>query len=617
MKSLKYETFLKYDRKIFKNKYKYLILFLIIYFVFLQNNSFISNHNNLNKNFFKENFFVIDSNNLKNVESHMYGFSVSKEGILTDNYYKKNKNYNDPDPEGVYIMVRKIKNKITINQDFYGAIGLFLYENKETGYFAVSNSFLLLEEHLVGKQNFTLNKDFADDFIIEGLCTPSINETLVKEITKIPSNVYITIDINQKSFNFYYIDYKENTIPLDSDEGLKIIDKWADKWGYIIRSLKKQTDNIRFDLSGGYDTRMVLALLLNSGINLNDILIYSFDDKLYVHEEDFKIASKISSKFGFKLNNLKFDDTGELFKTKDSLFVTLYSKLGFHKEFYFKKKFFYKPRFHFSGGGGEIIRGYPGKSIKKYIKVLSLNSLEIKGYEKEFHDSTLRLCNRSVELLKKKKTYNNDFEISNDLYYRGRTRAHYGTSAYEFFIANIYCIQPLIDSEIKKIKLDIKDRLALDITAYIYVRFAYDLINFPFEGKRILYKESIQKAKYLNKKFGYYKRKNNFKNYFYIDKKRKSPVSIPRDLEDNSDAIKYINKIIDSNKIYYYIHKLYKDSVYKWSLEYKNKTKFHPLRHIYSLLAVAKILEDIKLNYMKLGLSQKYNKGEIVKYLFD
>ena len=186
MKSLKYETFLKYDRKIFKNKYKYLILFLIIYFVFLQNNSFISNHNNLNKNFFKENFFVIDSNNLKNVESHMYGFSVSKEGILTDNYYKKNKNYNDPDPEGVYIMVRKIKNKITINQDFYGAIGLFLYENKETGYFALSNSFLLLEEHLVGKQNFTLNKDFADDFIIEGLCTPSINETLVKEITKIP-----------------------------------------------------------------------------------------------------------------------------------------------------------------------------------------------------------------------------------------------------------------------------------------------------------------------------------------------------------------------------------------------------------------------------------------------
>ena len=113
----------------------------------------------------------------------MYGFSVSKEGILTNNYYKKNF-YKNPYPEGIYIMIRKLKNEIQIKQDFYGSIGLYLYENKDTGYFAISNSFLLLEEHLVG--NFTLNKDFADDFIIEELCTPSIYETLIKEITKLP-----------------------------------------------------------------------------------------------------------------------------------------------------------------------------------------------------------------------------------------------------------------------------------------------------------------------------------------------------------------------------------------------------------------------------------------------
>ena len=31
-----------------------------------------------------ENFFVIDSNNVEKVESHMYGYSVSEKGILTD-----------------------------------------------------------------------------------------------------------------------------------------------------------------------------------------------------------------------------------------------------------------------------------------------------------------------------------------------------------------------------------------------------------------------------------------------------------------------------------------------------------------------------------------------------
>ena len=67
----------------------------------------------------KENFFIIDSNNLDEISSHMYGFSISKKGILTDNYYKELGLYEDPEPQGIYIMIRKIGNKITINQDFY------------------------------------------------------------------------------------------------------------------------------------------------------------------------------------------------------------------------------------------------------------------------------------------------------------------------------------------------------------------------------------------------------------------------------------------------------------------------------------------------------------------
>ena len=555
MNPFKNDIIINFNKKRLLNINKFyskLFLFLISFYLIYYNNSNSKSKGIINNNLLKENFFIIDSNNLRNVKSHMDGFSISKEGILTDNSYKKIKNYKIPEPEGVYIMIRKKNNKINIYQDFYGSIGLYLYENKEISYFAISNSFLLLEEHLIGKQNFTFNKDFADDFIIEGLCTPSINETLIKEITKLPSNGYVSINIAKKRFIFNSIDYKENTVPLDSKEGLIIIDKWADKWGYIIRSLNKLTDNICFDLSGGFDTRLVLALLLNSGVNINNILIHSTNDKLSVHEEDFKIASNISSIFGFKLNAFKLDEKGTQFSAKDSILGSLYTKLGFHKEFYIKKKFVYRPRFHFTGSGGEIIRGYPGKLIGKYVEQLSSNSRNIKDHQQEFHDATIRICNRSIELLKQKKIYKNGYEISNDLYFRGRVRSHYGISAYESFIANMFCLQPLLDSDLIQLKLDIKDGLALDIAAYIYVRFAYNLIKFPFEGKRILNPNSIKKAEYLNNIFGYYKKKNDFNLNFYIDNKRKCPIPISHDLKYYKDANEYIKELIYSNKIYFY-----------------------------------------------------------------
>ena len=132
--------------------------------------------------------------------------------------------------------------------------------------------------------------------------------------------------------------------------------------------------------------------------------------------------------------------------------------MGFHKEFYLQR-FLHKPLFHIKGDGGELIRGTPGKSIKKYIESLSLNRKEIKDHQKEFLDATINLCNRSIELLKKNKTYKNEFEITADLYFRGRTRSHFGTESYENFIANKFCLQPLINSDIKKINFNITDKV--------------------------------------------------------------------------------------------------------------------------------------------------------------
>ena len=80
----------------------------------------------------------------------------------------------------------------------------------------MSNSFLLLEEYLIDKQNISLNKDFTNNLVISGLCSPSVYETMITEINKISSNAYIVINVDDKSFKLNNINYEEQTIPLES-----------------------------------------------------------------------------------------------------------------------------------------------------------------------------------------------------------------------------------------------------------------------------------------------------------------------------------------------------------------------------------------------------------------
>ena len=535
-----------------------------------------------------ENFFVFDSNNLQNIHSHMYGYSVSIKGILTNNYYKQKGKYEVPDPQGVYVMIIKVGNELKLYQDFHGNFGLYFYENKQKNYFALSNSFLLLEEYLIDKQYISINKDFTDNFIVERLCSPSIYETMIKEITKIVPNTFLIIDIVNKTFKFKNINYEENSIPFESEEGLKIIDKWVDKWGYIIRSLIKKTNNVSTDLSGGFDTRTVLSIFLSSGIDINKLLVISDKDEKHCHKEDFKIASNISYKYGFKLNNYNLDNNGIQWGLKNTLLCTIYSKLGFHKEFYLRTKFFKRPRFKFHGGGE--VRGYPALPIKKYIEEISSQG---RFLGKDFYLSSERLCKRSVDLIKKNKKYNNDYEIACSFYSKGRSVNHDGKTALEGFIANTYYLQPLIDPDIKKIKFDVNSNSTHDLIAFIYIRFAEDLVNFEFQGNRTLNSESIKKAKRLNKLFQPYKIKSDYNNNFYIDVKRMSPVP-KSDEQKNADL--FLSELFNSSKFIHTINKLYKNHIYQWAYRNIKKSNYFPLRHLYGLLSVAITIDCLSLN---------------------
>ena len=541
-----------------------------------------------------ENFFIIDSNNLEKIESKMYGFSVSKKGILTDNYYKNIGRYEEPEPQGAFIMVRKIMNEIIIRQDYFGSYGLYIYENKNTEFFAISNSFLLLEEYLINKQNMTLNKDFSDNLIISDLCTYSIQETLIKQISIIPPNGYIIINIKTKKFLINYIDYKENSVPIESKKGMEILDKWMDKWCYIIRSLKKQANNFSTELSGGFDTRAILSIFLCSGIELNTISIFSKKDNLHGHDEDFQIATNISIKYGFKLNNLFFNTKSSKFSTRDSILLSMYTKLGFNKELYFQTKFYEEPIFNFGGGGGETIRGYPAEPIDKYIEIISSDKRQIKSNFQRFFNSSVNLCNRSIELLNKLKKYDNNYQLAVDFYTKGFIKHHFGKSTVENFLANKYIIQPLIDPDIKIIKFGISEKSYQDLYALILVRFAHDLISFPFQGKREINPDCIKKAEKLNNKSNPYKIKKDYNNNFYIDYIRTNSMKSSKNINNNIEE--YLNNIFKTSEFRKSINQLYNKDVYKIAKEYSIKSKFFRLKHFYGLFGIKKIYEDLKLN---------------------
>jgi hypothetical protein len=139
------------------------------------------------------------------------------------------------------------------------------------------------------------------------------------------------------------------------------------------------------------------------------------------------------------------------------------------------RKHIIKPKFSFSGSGGEDLRGSPGQTIKDYIENVS-SKTKITNHEEEFYNSSKRLMERSVAFLKKFKSYNNEYEISYDLYSRIVGRNHFGKSALEAFIVNIYSIQPLMDPDLKKIKYNITGNESHDLISYIYIRFAHLLM---------------------------------------------------------------------------------------------------------------------------------------------
>lgn len=545
-------------------------------------------------NFIKEKFFVLDSNNYKDFKTKLYGYYFDEQGnLITQFNFEKF----DENAHGAYVFIENNNNKITIKQDFNGSYGLYLFQ--KDNYFAVSNSFLYLVEYLKSKFELTYNYDYANTFIVCGLCSEVYEKTFINEITALSRDTEIHIYDN--IIQLLNIDYKEYSISIDSKEGIDTLDKWFFKYTSIIRNIKAKSNLLSCDLSGGFDTRCCFALFIAANINLDEIRVNSSTDGLHCHHEDLKIATDIANYFNFQLNKQpKLPTSHKFYPFKDIQTVidlSFYTKLGFHKEMYFKTGIRNTIQYHFSGSGGECIRGYPYKSTVSYHTNI-INNATL--YGSNFIKSAYKLLENNCNIIKKRFNILTDYDIPIYTYNDTRCLNHYGKANTENSLCNFFSFTPLIDKNLRKIDILNCDDKKFLITVLLD-RYCPALLNFEIEGGRTFDSKTIEYAKKINAKFPF---TNPYTTKISLDKTKEDNTILElSSAEKNAidekskisaaDCNNYLKDIFLSDGFKNIFEAHFSKQTYSHILSTLNRN-FFPLRHAYSAIAAIKFLLDVR-----------------------
>lgn len=541
-------------------------------------------------------FFVIDSDNLEQIQSKLYGYAIIDCTVVEDVAALQTL---EPTGDGAYVYIKRAQNTITLTQDFIGSFGLYLF--KEGDYFAISNSFLLLVDHIKGNYRISLNRDYANSFLVADLCSVAYSETMVNEIRLLDRCTVIEIDIPSRQLSIQYIDYQENTVELSTKEGMRILDNWFQKWTGLIKKLKRETNNIQVDLSGGFDSRLIINLMLGSHIDLNDIYVFSIEDKLHTHAEDFEIASVISDYYQFQLNNKNaLSWTGSLNTVDDIINISFYTKLSFHKQphFMFSAR---DPKRHIFGGlGGECIRAYWNMSESEFIENTVKRCNIYSNDTAESLESSVRtiLASAFTQIREKFDSFGRSIDpqdITMNLYRETRCRNHFGKEKVEHYFGGEIKYSPLLDPDLHKLKLT--DSQCGDknlLMAIMFSRYNKDLLNFKFDGKRSIEHSTICYAQKINKAFPYAPIPTLASNGIITvaqSASARKKSSNPR--LTNSDVNPYVEQAFHSGIIKGTFIMLYGEDAYKKICEDINVKKFHPLQNAYAVLSISKIAQDV------------------------
>lgn len=552
---------------------------------------------------FDDEFFIIDSDNIMDIKSELIGFSIVEDEIV------RNENFNENislSKSGCYVYIEVTEDKVSFHQDVNGSWGLYVYQFED--YFAISNSFLKLVEYLRNSHKITLNDDFSKAFMSTGLCSIIYKETMINEIKDVPRNFIVHIDKNTHLVEYEKIDFESDSIEINSIEALEIIDNWFYKWVGILRSLKMKTNNIQFNLSGGFDSRVIFLLALCSNIDLNKIYIQSYNDDNYVHREDFTIASEIADYYGFKLNNNPISAKRNYFREfNTTINLAFYVKFGFHKQLDYR---FYRtsdPVFSFSGIGGETIRYYDPYYKKNYDEIIKMyldasNRMHeslVTPFSRIFKNTLINLAN-DCNITEEKSEY-----LFEKHYNEVRSKNHFGKFSTIEYLTNKLCLSPALDLDLHKVKRTTEEcNDPYLLIALLFIRFCPKLLEFKFQGGRKIDEKTIDYAKKINDICPFV-----VKDFEFISGPALDDLDVDESIFVGRDVNEYLINVFNSYSFEKMFIKQFPTQLYRDISRYMAKTNYFPLETAFPAFTTLKLIDDINCY----GSDKNYNMSDWIE----
>ena len=548
-------------------------------------------------------FFLIDSDNLSNVQPRFYGYSIQADGIYEEENLTPEAIEN-LDGRGCYVYIDVRGGQITIKQDLNGSWGIYLFRHGD--YFALSNSFFRLLDHVKFRYPLTVNRDYCQYLFLNALCCDSYSQTAVNEIKLVERNALLYIDIAKKNLQLDFINNKEHTLFLNSQEGIATFDSWVEFWSKIFRGVAQNTNYITADLSGGFDSRVSFALLLNSGIDLNQMRIFSINDDLHTHKEDFDIATQIANHCGFTLNRPLPNRRNLNLSLCDAFNCDLYVNRTFSNIPRIRAQKGVNKLYRLSGAAGEGIRSRwqmtPEEFIKNFSRNANVYSYNLAGKLITSIENILEFGLRSV----RDKHQINDAEstdIPQMFYFETRSRFHFGKDLLCNYFMNIVSLTPAIDPELRTLQLFTPECPDPNLLiTLLFTRFQPDLLKFPFDRNRSIAPETVAYAQKLNERFPrrvttekieaekFHLLPCDTRTEKIIDSKRNNP-KISIDLLETC-----LKATFESSKTYGLVTSYFNAEIYNYAKNYYDTHVFGRSRPMYAVCGVAKVLEDVQIS---------------------
>jgi len=536
------------------------------------------------KNMIDNEFFILDSNNLQNTKTKLYGYLINDDVLFNEDI----DNNSIIGENGAYIFVKKYSETITICQDFNGSYNLYFFELDE--YFAISNSFLKLEEYLKEKYELSFNENYAKSLLSTISSSFAYDETLINEIKLIPKDTKININLKNNEIDFERIN--ENQIILNSVEALNNLDNWYTQWIKIFRNLKIKTNNISIDLDGSLTSIIQLSLLLNSNINLDKIIFNTKNS--YNNYENNSITTKLIETFSIETNTLLNINKKDYDDIKTPIDNSFYTKLGISKEVNFETSYFEEP-FYLITNDEKTYDSYKNELLENYIES-EVNKSE--KYSANYKDIVQKYLFDNINKVQKHhKIYDfNSIELTHKFFQDTKNRNHMGKNCVESYLANKILLNPLNDSIFNQIMVENGQDSKL-LKYLIILRYSEDLIDL-LKVSSDFDEDIVKLAQEIN----------NLKKYesqsleFIDDPQTDETNSVSVQFNEKSHELNnFIEKIFFSNAFKHTFIKYFSNGIYDYILNTYVETQNSYLGDVIAAISIIKILED--MDYIQNRLS--------------